>query len=59
MTNWSFNEKRADISCTELRRYVCVEYPGRVENVDKALRTIGGSDNLAKVDNVMGFRDVY
>ena len=28
---------------------LCIEYPGRVENVTKALATLGGLDGIAKV----------
>ena len=28
---------------------LCLEYPGKVENVDKMLDTLGGIDTIAKV----------
>lgn len=31
------------------RRFLCVEYPARVKRVDRAIRTLGGEDNLAAV----------
>lgn len=31
---------------------LCVEYPGRVENADNAVRTLGGLTNISKVVNI-------
>lgn len=33
------------------RNFVAVEYPGRVENVDNMIRTLGGLTNISKVVN--------
>lgn len=35
----------------EDRDLVGIEYPGRVENVDNMIKTIGGLTNLSKVVN--------
>lgn len=39
------------------KRFVCVEYPAVVTNVDKMLETLGGKDNLSKVGAHNG--DIY
>lgn len=31
------------------RKLVCIQYPGKVENVDKMLQTLGGMDNIETV----------
>ena len=31
------------------RSFACIDYPGRVENVDKALDTLGGIKPIVKV----------
>lgn len=30
-------------------KFLCIEYPGYIKNVDKALETMGGIDNIIKV----------
>lgn len=39
----------------EDRDLVGVEYPGRVENVDNMIKTLGGLTNFSKVVNIFGF----
>lgn len=31
------------------RKLVCIQYPGKVENVDKMIETLGGMDNIETV----------
>lgn len=37
------------------RRLFCIEYPGRVNNVNKALTTLGGIDMIGTVRVFDGF----
>ena len=30
-------------------KLICIEYPGDVQNVDKMVETLGGSDNVNEV----------
>lgn len=30
-------------------RLICIQYPGRVENVDAAIRTLGGINQISEV----------
>lgn len=32
---------------------VCIEYPGRVENVDKMFQTLGGLPEISKVNGLL------
>lgn len=45
---WSNGEKSINVPFHH-NRFVCVDYPGVVKNVDKALKSIGGTENVAKV----------
>jgi len=45
---WSNGEKSINVPFNH-NRFVCVDYPGVVKNVDKALKSIGGTENVAKV----------
>lgn len=47
----SCGDKQIDPNCYVLvqRKLVRVEYPGFVKNVDKALETMGGIENLENV----------
>ena len=38
-----------EVPINKQREYVCVEFPGIVENVDKMLKTIGGENVVTKV----------
>jgi general transcription factor 3C polypeptide 5 (transcription factor C subunit 1) len=31
------------------RRFLCVEYPGAVKNIDRVLETLGGEKSIAQV----------
>lgn len=33
----------------KLRQFVCIEYPGLVENVDNMISTLGGLEKISKV----------
>lgn len=37
-------------------RLICIQYPGRVENVDAAIRTLGG---INQISEVMLHEDLY
>lgn len=45
---WSSGDKLIDVPFQH-KRYICVDYPGVVKNVDKALQSIGGTENITKV----------
>lgn len=51
--NKDFQRKEAGdllkVSFTPERKFVCVSYPGIVQNVDKALATLGGIKAIQKV----------
>lgn len=32
-------------------KFLCIEYPGYIKNIDRALETLGGLDNIIKVYN--------
>ncbi len=34
-------------------KFVCIEYPGRVENVDKMLDTLGNEEIVSKVSIIV------
>jgi hypothetical protein len=36
------------------KQFILVEYPGVVENVDKAIRTLGGLENISTVSYKIG-----
>eukprot|EP01125_Pyxidicula_operculata_P011073 TRINITY_DN3616_c0_g3_i1.p1 TRINITY_DN3616_c0_g3~~TRINITY_DN3616_c0_g3_i1.p1 ORF type:complete len:635 (+),score=194.89 TRINITY_DN3616_c0_g3_i1:166-2070(+) len=38
----------ARVSELPKKEYICIEYPGIVKNVDKAIETLGGSDSINK-----------
>lgn len=38
----------ARLQSISTKKYVCVEYPGYVKNVDKMLETLGGEEKLSK-----------
>ena len=41
------------------RKFVLVEYPGRVKNVDRALKTLGGEKAVANVGGFFLFFILY
>ena len=49
MSIWTDSESRIDVPFQKTDRYVCVEHPGSILNVDKALKTIGGTEQLSQV----------
>lgn len=45
---WSSADKLTNVNFNH-KRFVSVNYPGVVKNVDKALKSIGGTENVSKV----------
>lgn len=47
--NWTDFDKLTTVPYNKHRKFVGVEYPGIIKNPEKALKTLGGIDNLEKV----------
>ncbi|XP_062593081.1 general transcription factor 3C polypeptide 5-like [Saccostrea cucullata] len=47
--NWTDFDKLTTVSYNKNRKFMCIEYPGIVKNVDKALETLGGIPNIERV----------
>lgn len=41
--------ERAEVKALPTKKFVCVEYPGNVKNVDKAVDTLGGMSSIQRV----------
>lgn len=39
-------DERLSVSFTQSKRLVCIEYPGCIDNITKALETLGGEKNV-------------
>ena len=52
--NWTDFDKLTTVPYNKDRQFVGIEYPGIVKNVDKALATLGGIENIeqACVDQI-------
>ncbi|XP_063422877.1 general transcription factor 3C polypeptide 5-like [Mytilus trossulus] len=48
MNMWSSGDKLTKVPFNH-KRFVCVDYPGVVKNVDNALKSVGGTENVSKV----------
>lgn len=38
---------------------VCIDYPGKVVNPDKAIETLGGLEEVSKVGFISSRRDIF
>ncbi|XP_056009972.1 general transcription factor 3C polypeptide 5-like [Ostrea edulis] len=47
--NWTDFDKLTTVPYNKNRKFVCIEYPGVVKNVEKAIGTLGGIRNIEKV----------
>lgn len=47
--NWTDFDKLTTVPYNKHRKFVGVEYPGIIKNPERALKTLGGIDNLEKV----------
>ncbi len=43
--------EKAEVKSLPTKKFVCVEYPGNVKNVDKAVDTLGGMGSIQRVSN--------
>lgn len=41
--------EKAEVKSLPTKKFVCVEYPGNVKNVDKAVDTLGGIGSIQRV----------
>lgn len=47
--NWTDFDKLTTVPYNKHKKFVGVEYPGIIKNPERALKTLGGIDNLEKV----------
>lgn len=40
---------KAEVKSLPTKKFICVEYPGNVKNVDKAIDTLGGIGSIQRV----------
>jgi hypothetical protein len=41
--------EKAEVKSLPAKKFICVEYPGNVKNVDKAVDTLGGIGSIQRV----------
>lgn len=51
--NWTDFDKLTTVPYNKHRKFVGVEYPGIIKNPERALKTLGGIDNLEKVTTIV------
>jgi hypothetical protein len=48
--------EKADVKPLPSKKLICVEYPGNVKNVDKAVETLGGINSIQRVRLISSLR---
>ena len=48
MLNWKDNTERINATYKREKSFVCVEYPGIIQNTQKAISTLGGQEKINK-----------
>ena len=55
MPVWKENAERINVTFHKENTFMCIEYPGIVQNPEKAIATFGGEDKINKA-SVICFR---